>query len=302
MEIDYVAFDSFGVKSSCTFIKTKNVNICIDPGIAIETDSFPLSFTKRLWLVQKYKRRIYQYCKKADVIVITHYHYDHHIPKADLYKNKTLLIKDPEKNINKSQKERANYFLSLVEKNKIEMADGKEFKYGSTKIKFSKPLWHGMEGTKLGKVIMVVVEEYGKKFVYSSDIDGPYIKKYAKIIANENPHVLVLDGFPSYLLGFLASIKNLRRSIKNTIYILENTKSKIILDHHLLRDYRFREIYYEVFRKAKELGRKINTAAEELGKEPEVITAYKRNGPTRWKKWRKFTFSYLNKAIKNLKK
>lgn len=277
MEVEYVAFDSFGVKSSCIFLQTKDIAICIDPGIAAEAKSFPLPEIKKQALKIKYKKAIKKACKKADVIVITHYHYDHHIPEASLYKEKHLLIKNPFKEINKSQKKRAEYFLSLVKNkaNKIEIADGREFRFGNTYIKFSKPLWHGIKGTKLGKVIMVSVKDNEQKVVYSSDIDGPSIREYAKIIVKENPDLIILDGFPSYLLGYIASTKNLKRAIKNTLYITENTNAKIILDHHLLRDYRYLEFYHEVFEKAKELGKTVHTAAEELGKEPMVLKTFK---------------------------
>jgi hypothetical protein len=304
MEIKYVAFDSFGVKSSCIFLETKDVAICIDPGVAAETDSFPLPFLTRQALKMKYKQAIKKACREADVIVITHYHYDHHIPEANLYKGKHLLIKDPIRNINKSQRERAAYFLELVKKKakKIEIADGKEFKFGDTRVKFSKAVWHGPAGTNLGKVIMVTVKDSEEKVLHSSDIDGPYIRDYAKTIVKEKPELIILDGFPSYLLGFLASIENLRRVIRNTIYILENTHAKIILDHHLLRDYRYREIYYEVYKRADELDREVHTAAEEIGKEPEVIKGYKKYGLTRWKTWPKFTFEYLEKSIRRARK
>ena len=114
MDIDFIAFDSFGVKSMCTSIATKDCRIVIDPGIAYETGSFPCSFAERIRLVGKYEKRIKEACKKADIIIITHYHYDHHIPEAGMYKDKILIIKDPKKNINRSQRKRAEYFLSLV--------------------------------------------------------------------------------------------------------------------------------------------------------------------------------------------
>lgn len=285
MRINYVAFDSFGVKSSCVFIETPEINICIDPGIAVETPSFPLPTKVKSDLVKLYKDKIKNACNKADVIVITHYHYDHHIPKSTLYTGKHLLIKDPVNNINKSQKERAKMFLDIVTEHvkSVRIADKKMFEFKSTKIKFSKPLWHGPEGTKLGKVLMVIVEERGQKILYSSDVDGPYIKEYAKTMINEKPNIIILDGFPSYLLGFLASHKNLRVVIRNTINILKSVEAKIILDHHLLRDYRFKNIYHEVYKTANELGRTVHTAAEEVGKEPMVLQGYKNFGPTRWK-------------------
>jgi len=304
MRIDYIAFDSLGVKSSCVAIKTNDVRIVIDPGIAMETNSFPLPLSEKLILDRRYKKAIAMACKKADIIVITHYHYDHHIPKADLYKGKRLLIKDPIRNINKSQRERAAYFLNLVKKIKreIEIADGKRFKFGKTEIKFSKALWHGVEKTPLGKVIMVKVKEGNESVLYSSDIDGPYIPDYVELMAKENPSVLILDGHPTYLLGFLASFSLLKKVLQNTIALLRKTNCRYyILDHHLLRDYRYRELYYEVYREAKRLGKQVLTAAEALGKEPKVIEGYHRYGPTRWRNWEPLSFNRLDQIIAHAK-
>jgi len=47
MKINFVAFDSLGVKSSCVQVKTKDITITIDPGIADEVDSFPLPRKER---------------------------------------------------------------------------------------------------------------------------------------------------------------------------------------------------------------------------------------------------------------
>ena len=48
--IQPVWFDSLGAKSSCTLVKTPNVNVLIDPGIAAMQPSFPASNAqKREW-------------------------------------------------------------------------------------------------------------------------------------------------------------------------------------------------------------------------------------------------------------
>ena len=304
MELSYVAFDSFGVKSSCIKIKTPDVTITIDPGIAIETDSFPLPFYKRAALVVYYKRKILEACKSSDVIAITHYHYDHHIPEKPFYKDKLLLIKHPTSFINKSQRDRAAYFLDVVKNHakEIKIADSKLFVFGNTEVKFSKPLWHGPKGTKLGYVLMVSVSYKKEKILFTSDLNGIYIADYVDLIASEKPSIIIMDGFPSYLLGYLASYENLKKAISNNIKLLEKTNAKLyVIDHHLLRDYRYREIYYEVYKAAKEMKKNVLTAAEVLNKVPAVIEAYKKYGPTRWEHWQEFTFSYLDKLIKEAK-
>ncbi|MBD3259945.1 hypothetical protein GF371_04935 [Candidatus Woesearchaeota archaeon] len=308
MKVEFIAFDSMGVKSSCVQVKTRDATITIDPGIAIEEDSFPLDGVRRTWLVNKFYSEIIDSCKKSDIIIVTHYHYDHYQPDPELFKGKTVLLKDWKKDINKSQKGRAAELLSIIEKGRnkaklIRAIDGKELRIGRTKIKFSKPMWHGPEKSKVGYVLMVSIEDATKKkLLFTSDLDGPYIEKYANMIIKEKPDVLVMDGFPTYLLGFIASYENLRKVLKNTIKILEKTKCELyILDHHLLRDYRYRELYYEVFKKAKELGKNVMTAAEANGEKPQCLLGYMKNGPTRWKNWEKLTFSKLNKIVREAK-
>jgi len=283
--IDFVAFDSFGIKSMCTKIVTNDVKIVIDPGVAIETNSFPIPLFDRLTLVDRYERKIRESMKNTDITIITHYHYDHHIPEGNLYKGKKLLIKHPEKNINKSQKNRAKYFLDLVRGNEIFYADNNELKFGSTKIRFTKSLWHGTRGTKLGFVVGVIIENKEKIF-FTSDIDGPYIEEYADMIVEEKPEILIIDGPATYLLGYIMSYENLKKSIKNLKKIVEKTDFKtMILDHHLLRDYRYRDLLHEVYETGEKLGKNVISAAEYRGRKPAVIDGYVRYGPTKWKEW-----------------
>jgi predicted metallo-beta-lactamase superfamily hydrolase len=309
MKIEYVAFDSMGVKSSCVRVKTRDAVITIDPGIAVEEESFPMDGVRRTWLVNKYYSEIIDSCKKSDIIIVTHYHYDHYQPDPALFKGKTVLLKDWKKNINKSQKGRAAELLKIIEKGRnkakiIREIDGRELRIGRTKIKFSKPMWHGPEKSKVGYVLMVSIEDTvkHKKLLFTSDLDGPYIEKYANAIIKEKPDILVMDGFPTYLLGFIASYENLKKVLKNTIKILEKTKCELyVIDHHLLRDYRYRELYYEVFKRAKELKKNIMTAAEASGEKPQCLLGLMKNGPTRWKNWENMTFTKLNKMIREAK-
>lgn len=305
MKISYIAFDSDGVKSMCTYIETRDVKICLDPGIAIETNSFPVPLVKRIALVAMYKERIKHACKKSDVVIITHYHYDHFTPDdISLYKGKILLIKDSRKNINKSQKKRAKDFLRSLRRypKKVEKADGKSFKFGKTKIKFSKALWHGMEGTGLGFVVMVTIDDGKERLVFSSDLNGIYIKKYVDLIVKEKPDILITDGFPSYLLGYVVSFENLKKAIINNINLLKKTDAKLyIIDHHLLRDYRYKEIYCEVYKAAKELKKKVMTAAEVKGEKPMVIRGYEKYGATKWKKWEDMSWKRFKEIEKHAK-
>ncbi len=309
MEIKFIAFDSFGVKSMCTQVKTKDITITIDPGIAEEVDSFPLSRIERYSLAAKYEKKIRKSCKESDVIISTHYHYDHHIPEEskEMYGDKVLLIKDPKNKINISQKKRGKEFLETVKKlpKKIAVADGKIFKFGKTSIIFTKPLWHGVENSKLGYVIGVRIVDGNKRdsIFFSSDLNGIEVNKYVKTILENDSTVLILDGPPTYLLGYIMSYRNLLRSNENIIKIVKKSKAKlIILDHHLPRDYRFKGLMNPVYEKVEGLGKRVLTAAEFLGKKPKVLEGYEKNGSTRWKKWQTFSLNELRKFVKKIKK
>ncbi len=306
MKVRYIAYDSFGVKSMCTQVKTKDTTLTIDPGIAIETSSFPLPEEWRMKLVERYHNRIRKSCEMSEFILISHYHYDHHLLDIDLYRGKKLIVKNPEKNINRSQRQRGAELMEYIagEVEGICYGDDRIFIVGSeTIISLSEAMWHGKKNTKLGYVLMVEVTDSDKRFLYTSDLNGVYLREQAEVIIERRPDILVMDGFPSYLLGYVTSHESLKSVLENTILILEKTNcEKYIIDHHLLRDYRFREIYYEVYRRAEELGKNVLTAAEDSGMKPMVLEGYERNGPTRWKKWDNYTFDKLDEMIKKAKK
>lgn len=303
VKTEWVAFDSFGVKSDCFTIETKDCKICVDPGVARETGSFPFSREERSRLRDHYETKIRKACSESNVVILTHYHYDHHIPDPEMYEGKTLLIKDPENNINKSQRKRAMGLLEDL-KADIHVADGESFEFGATKISFSKPVWHGVQDTKLGYVLMAKFQKNGESLLYTSDVDGPLLKETTDWIVNENPNILIVDGPPTYLLGFIMAYYNLARSILNLCEIIDRTNPKfILLDHHLVRDYRYPDLLYEVYRKAEKLDRKVCTAAELIGGKTKVLEGYEMNGATKWKRWERFTkkdmINVLENAVEN---
>ncbi|MBC7129944.1 MBL fold metallo-hydrolase [Candidatus Bathyarchaeota archaeon] len=113
-------FDSLGAKCSSIMVYTPDVSILVDPGAAGMQPSFPLPQEEKAKLREKAYERIYRYGASADVVVITHYHYDHHVhpdrlnEMIDIFKGKVLFIKDPNQWINESQRKRALKFLSKL--------------------------------------------------------------------------------------------------------------------------------------------------------------------------------------------
>ncbi|RLB04214.1 MAG: hypothetical protein DRG59_10620 [Deltaproteobacteria bacterium] len=280
MKILPLAFDSFGVRSMATFIETDK-KILIDPGVALGPSRYnlpphPLEI-KKLRELEKVIEEFAQ--RKAEILTISHYHYDHYSPYAKFYKDKILLMKHPKNKINFSQQQRAKEFLEEISKKqkkpeRIEFADGKKFNFGETKIKFSQPVFHGAENSRLGYVIMCSISYKNETIIHASDVQGPQVKETKDWILKENPNLLILSGYPTIFIGWRFSKKGLEESNKNLIEILEKTKvEKIILEHHLLRDLHYKKKISEVLKKAKSLSKEILTAAEFLGKENEFLEA-----------------------------
>ena len=353
--IEPVWFDSLGAKSSCTLVKTPDVRILIDPGIAAMQPSFPASDAKKREWCEEGRKAIERASKEADIIVISHYHYDHYFPTdLSIYKDKILFAKNPNEYINDSQRARATSFYSsicatygetnleslslektkekakemkykypdpmaelpiashkdfgdynkrrseLLEKGKrwfygrvanwaenpaipelnfpsfkLKYSEGKEFKFGDTTLRFSKPLFHGIEFSRVGWVFYTIVEHENEKFIYSSDLDGPIIEDYAQQIIHENPQVLILDGPMTYMFGYVLNRINLNRAVENAVEIVRSIDAELIIyDHHLPRDRKFRERTEKVWNAAKEANKKVVTAAEFLGMEPVVLSTF----------------------------
>lgn len=280
MRIELIAADSLGTRSMATSVEAGNLKIFIDPAAALGPSRYGMPPHRiEIERLQQHWSEIKRKAVKADVLIITHYHYDHHNPfEPEIFKGKHVIIKNPKENINKSQKERASFFLEGIKKlaKKVATADGKSFNFEGVKIICSSPVFHGTS-SKLGYVVEVAVEEGEEKFLFTSDVEGPSIGEQAEFIIGQNPSTLYLDGPLSYMLGYRYSHEALDISIKNMVRIIEETRIKhFIVDHHLLRDLNWKERIKEVFRAAKKRKVNLTTAAGFMGKEIETLEARRR--------------------------
>lgn len=78
IDVHLVWFDSMGAKSSCLLIETPDVKILVDPGAAEMQPSYPLSNLWKKRLRRKALEAIKEAAQKAEIVFISHYHYDHH--------------------------------------------------------------------------------------------------------------------------------------------------------------------------------------------------------------------------------
>lgn len=276
MNIIPIAADSLGTRSMATYVETKDCSFCIDPAVSLAPLRYglpphPVEYKR----MNEHWESIKKYAHKADVLIVTHYHYDHHDPNyPEIYEDKSVLIKHPAENINRSQRGRAELFLKQVEgmPEKLEYADGREFSFGKTGIRFSNAVFHGT-GSRLGYVVEVCIREGEESFVFTSDVEGPNTKEQTEFIIKEKPNVVYLDGPLSYMLGYRYSYESLALAVENMLRILKETNvEKLIIDHHFLRDLKWRERIAPVF----ETGKKVLTAAEFLGIENELLEARRR--------------------------
>lgn len=276
-----LAFDSFGVRSMATYVETKDVKVLIDPAVSLGPRRYGLP-PHRLELerMDLTWNDIKNYASKCDLLIVTHYHYDHHNPDdIDFYKDKTLYIKDPKNNINKSQLERASHFLKELQglPKAVEFADGRSFQHAATTIKFSPPVYHGTN-SRLGYVLETSISCQGEKMVFSSDVEGPSLVEQADFILRENPDLLILDGPMTYMLGYRYSQESLARSVANITKIISETTVKVlILDHHLLRDQNYKAKLANVYECAEENGVRVLSAAEYVGREPDLLEARRKD-------------------------
>ncbi|MCD6478889.1 MAG: MBL fold metallo-hydrolase, partial [Candidatus Diapherotrites archaeon] len=266
MKILPIAFDSMGTRSMCTFVKTRDVKILIDPGVALGPSRYGLApHAIEIRRREEHWHEIVKHAMQADVLIITHYHYDHHRPDENLeiYKDKIVFVKHPRENINKSQRVRASYFLNNISglPEKIEYSDGKEFLFGNTRIKFSQAVFHGTNA-KLGYVTEVLIDD-GYRLIHTSDVEGPSIAEQVEFILQNKPNLVILDGPLSYMLGYRYSYKSLQLAVENMIKIVGiDSLEALIVDHHFLRDLKWKQRIASVFDAANRKGVKVLTAAE----------------------------------------
>lgn len=278
LKVKPLAFESLGVRSMATYVETGDINIVIDPAVALAPNRFglpphPVEEETRttLW------RHVKEHVAKADVIVVTHYHYDHVDPnEPEIYAGKTVLLKHPGRMINPSQRERAASLLAQLRglADEITYADGRSFKFGDTGIRFSKPVPHGATA-KRGYVVEFSVGD-DDTLLYTSDVQGPVLREQVDFILREKPDMIIVDGPTTYIDSLYMPIE-LREANENLVRIIRETGiSRLVIDHHIIRDLDYRERVRPVYEAGEELGVAVECAAEFLNTEPNLLEARRR--------------------------
>lgn len=282
MKVKLLAFDSMGTRSMCTLIEAEDARIMIDPGAALGPRRYGLKphpiERKRL---EEHKRLIRREAEEADLIVVTHYHYDH-FPrpgeKVDWLKGKRILLKDSANMINFSQRMRARLFLEELRRvgARPEVADSRTLKVGRCRIRFSDPVEHGND-SKLGYVLQVFIRDRGETLIHSSDVEGFVSEAQAKFVLENRPDILICDGPMTYMLGDRFSEADLKSSLRNLMRIVRGRfLQALIIDHHLLRDLEWRNRVSPLIEYAEGFGVELHTAASYMGLREELLEASRR--------------------------
>jgi predicted metallo-beta-lactamase superfamily hydrolase len=234
--------------------------------------------------IDRLRRRIAEAADRAEVITISHYHFDHHTPSFEdwlvnwteanetarqIYQAKTVLMKNPKEKINASQRQRAWLFQKTGGKyaEKLETADGKVFAFGkATLLRFSEPVPHGPEDSMLGWVVMALIEYDGERFMFAPDVQGPMSTHTLELIKAATPQVVMIGGPPFYLGGFKVDEAQLQIGLKNLASVVESVPLTI-LEHHALRDEAWQQRIKQVYDAALKARHTVMTAAEFAGQE-----------------------------------
>ena len=277
-----VAADSLGVRSMATLVEVGGLRIFIDPGASLAPRRYGLPpHPVELEALEEALKEIVRVMDSVDVVVITHYHYDHYLyrqEQVDAYNDKILVVKHPTEMINHSQMMRARRLLRQLgvesRARSIHYADGRVYDLGDVVLEFSRPVPHGPEGTRLGYLVMVRVYDRlsGECFVHASDVQGPMEESTLSLIVSWRPSVVFISGPPTYFAGYKVPAEDVERGVE-CLKKLASTGALVIADHHLARDREYLSMLRELRR---ETGGRLVSAAEFMGVEPRLLESMRR--------------------------
>ncbi len=275
-----LAAESVGVRSLSVLVNTPDTGILIDPGVALGARGgmhpHPIEYrtlAQRLAAIQSA-------AQEAEIIVISHYHFDHLVPffenyaffwssrkhASALYGRRRIWCKDIHSRINRSQRKRGIAFVQAARKvaREVVFADNHAFKIGETEVQFSPAVPHGELGTFLGSVVMTAIQYQGVSVVHASDVQGPMVSETTNWILQQKPQLLILAGPPTYLSPERVSAQLITKAANNLQRLVTQIPI-VIIDHHLQRDPCWREWLTPIQEVSRAVGHRLITVADAMG-------------------------------------
>ena len=238
MRIIPLAADSMGVRSMCTYVETDKTTFLIDPMISMA----PIRFGHpphpvEIWQAEKCLERFGLFARDAKNIIFTNYCWaKEFVLPAELFKDKTVFLKNPNQNLPAEERNRAFDLINQIRNwaKDIQYADSKTFSLGHTKIHFSNPF--KISGDDENRtIISVCIDDYGRIFCFSSEIAGALNDDIYDFISRFKPGKLYFDGYPSYQKA--VPEHKTAAAQKRLIKLLDFIKPELLLfDHHPMRD------------------------------------------------------------------
>ncbi len=286
MRVRIIASDSMGVRSLATVVELSGLIIGIDLGASLAPRRYGLPpHELEIKRLEDSRNRALKWLRESHIVIITHYHYDHYMrDHAEEYYGKILLVKDPKHNINRSQAIRSYVFLKKLgveERAKVEVADDRVFEPGErVKIEFSPPVWHGEPGSRVGRVLMVRILSEEGSIIFTSDIQGPADPVALEVLRSwrdPQPDLIILGGPPTYFAGFKVPVRAVKAGLEGLLEVIRTVSPRVlVVDHHLLRDIKYKDYLEEHYNEANKHGIRLLTGAEYMGRPIEQLEARRR--------------------------
>jgi uncharacterized protein len=263
MNVLPLAAESLGVRSMATYVECGGTGLLIDPGATLAPSRSNLPPADEEWeALRRANDRISTYAARAQIVFVSHYHEDHFRSDPATYVGRLVIAKNPRRMVVGQQARRAGeLWTALAPVARVQAADGFTLREAGMSLRVSPPLAHGLEGTTLGYVVALTVEDPAERerFVFASDVQGPLSPVATAYLLREKPTLLYLSGPPSYIERELGA-GAIDRGIDNLLRVLDGTGCRVIMDHHALRDTRAAARFARLW----ETGR-VLTAARYLG-------------------------------------
>jgi predicted metallo-beta-lactamase superfamily hydrolase len=266
-----LAADSLGTRSMATYVETGPLRLLLDPGATLAPRRYglPPGPTEEEALTRAVAR-IESYAIRATHVALSHFHGDHFRLDASLYAGRRVWAKDPRRMTDAHQAAGGREFWRAMSgRCRLEPADGQWVELEGALVRFSPAFPHGPEASAFGSVVAVTVDDGGTRFVHASDLQGPASPVATAYLVRERPDLLYVSGPPTYLEGRIGR-DGVQRGLDNLLRIVSATGCRVILDHHAVREPRFRERLAAAF----DTGRVV-TAAEYLGQRDVCLEAWR---------------------------
>ena len=191
MKVIPLAAESLGVRSMATYVECGETRVLIDPGAMLAPNRFNLAPVEEEWeALRRANDRISAYATRASLVFVSHYHEDHFRHDPGFYAGRQLWAKDATRHIEGRQAQRAaTLWRTLKGHAEPVAAEGRRLETADAVLQASPPLGHGSDGTALGYVVALTVEDRreGTRFVHASDVQGPLSPVAAAYLARQRP-------------------------------------------------------------------------------------------------------------------